>query len=552
MSEFGVAGGELKKMIKVAKKGPIPFGFNPGKNEEEAYLGMHRTKAPAMLGKDAKESGEGGKFSFGTAKVEGKVLQLTCQRELPGMAKRLKKYLKSQKVMLNVEILNADGELLESDIEEDLPDDPDLMDDDEQGAPPAAPPPMPEAPVAAAPQEPVAEPQEAAPDASAVTKRLGAIRGRIQALPPESASRVVKPFQQVVEMLKAGEVDRAAAGADKLEAALTTLENAAPVAAAQPAAPTDDVPPPPPPPDPQLLKLGQMVKLFRDRAAQVQDAQRRTTIDGALDKVDEFLKAGEVEKAMGLLKKLQDAFKNIEAAAGQSAASPTGPVATPTDTAPDGPEQPASADEQKWASEFARLERRVLDAMSGILVQNVEALRQQWKWATTNAADGAYDKALAVLPQIEAMLEAGRTDGGDDDLSKLNPEAKKIAAARIRWIGVRASMRTEMRRLEDMIRAAISDDEDAVASFGAEISSLSGRLSVIDTSLEDKLDEIVGQEPGPQREKLKADALKLVADYQKTLETDFFNDVDQGSGFGSVSVSAPARAALGSIAKELA
>ncbi len=175
MGDFAVEGSELKKMVKLAKKEPVSFAFNPGKSEEDAYCGMHRTKPPAQLGKEAKDSGEGGKFTFGTAAVQGKTISLTCLRDLPGLAKRFKKYLKSQKVMLNVVIMDADGNVIDSDIEEGLPDDPELEGEDEGNAPQDGQAAIPEAPPP--------------PDPNAIMKRLAALRERITALPPRGAGQ---------------------------------------------------------------------------------------------------------------------------------------------------------------------------------------------------------------------------------------------------------------------------------------------------------------------------------------------------------------------------
>ncbi|HSF91706.1 MAG TPA: hypothetical protein VLA51_05825, partial [Paracoccaceae bacterium] len=129
MSEFALKGAELKKSLNFARKGPVAFSFNPGKSEDETFFGLHRVKAPKILGKAAKDEGPGNKYSFGTALLEGKELRLTPERELPMMAKQLKRYLKSQKIALNVVILDQNGNLLESDVEEDLPDDPDMGED---------------------------------------------------------------------------------------------------------------------------------------------------------------------------------------------------------------------------------------------------------------------------------------------------------------------------------------------------------------------------------------------------------------------------------------
>lgn len=132
MGEFQVSGPELKKLVNVMRKQPISFAFNPAKKVEDDYLGLHRTKPPKTLGREAKDEGEGEKCAFGTAQVEGKILSLTCERIIPALAKKLKRYLKSQKVNLNVQVFDESGNLLETDIE-DLPDDPE-MDDDVESA----------------------------------------------------------------------------------------------------------------------------------------------------------------------------------------------------------------------------------------------------------------------------------------------------------------------------------------------------------------------------------------------------------------------------------
>ena len=50
MGDFAVEGSELKKMVKLARKEPVSFAFNPGKSEEDAYCGMHRTKPASRPG----------------------------------------------------------------------------------------------------------------------------------------------------------------------------------------------------------------------------------------------------------------------------------------------------------------------------------------------------------------------------------------------------------------------------------------------------------------------------------------------------------------------
>lgn len=140
MAESRVEGPDLKKMVRLARKRPVSFGFNPAQSDADTYLAMHKKLAAPRLGKETKKEGETAKVAFGTASVDGKCLNLTCERTLPAMAKRMKRYLKYNKVTLNVQVMDAQGNVLESDIEEDLADDPSLYDDDDVAGETEAPP----------------------------------------------------------------------------------------------------------------------------------------------------------------------------------------------------------------------------------------------------------------------------------------------------------------------------------------------------------------------------------------------------------------------------
>jgi len=129
MDEFQVEGAALKKLISAAKANPVGFGFNPGKAVLEGYLAMHRKKSPKALGKDAKESGTSPKAAYGMLSVQGRLVVLQCERVVPGLAMKLKKYLGLQKLTFNVQVLDENGAVLEADIEEGLPEDPEFADD---------------------------------------------------------------------------------------------------------------------------------------------------------------------------------------------------------------------------------------------------------------------------------------------------------------------------------------------------------------------------------------------------------------------------------------
>ncbi|QYK41127.1 MAG: hypothetical protein KF887_17365 [Paracoccaceae bacterium] len=502
MGTYDVAGAELKKMIKVAKKGPISFGFNPAKDDEASYCGMHRTKPPATIGKEAKEEGEGPKFTFGTAEVSGKLITLTVLREMPGLAKKFKRFLKSHKVMLNVQILDEDGNVIESDIEEDLPEDPELdgetaEDEGEQ-----------------ADGEPEAD---AAIDTTALLKRLAEIRGRIGALPPEAAARLAGPFREVVELAKAGEVARAAAGADRIEAAIAMLGRQATADATAP--------------DPEMQKLRQLVQAMRDKSGSVADDATRAAILEALSRADGLIAQREAEQAVTILKKVQQLFARLAG-----------------DTVAAGPADSAAA---AWEKRFRELEPRVNAALSQGLVADVDGLRRQWNWATGNAAEGAFDKAIAALPAIEALLAAVPQGGQTAFETGIAPDAQPFAKARVLWSGARARMLSEVKRLEAAILAACADDE-LMTEVSQSVSILTQHVLQLDARLEDKMDEIVNAPAGPARDQLKQQASSLIAEYRKTLEAEFFQDVDQASGFGSFAVTATATAALAEISSVLA
>ena len=107
MAELRIEGDELKKLVKLGKTRPMPFAFCPGGSDDENVLVIHRKKTPEMLGKAARKEGDGSKVAFGTFEVEAKLMTLTCLREIPDLAKKLKKHMKAQRLLMKVRILNV-------------------------------------------------------------------------------------------------------------------------------------------------------------------------------------------------------------------------------------------------------------------------------------------------------------------------------------------------------------------------------------------------------------------------------------------------------------
>lgn len=507
VGDFQVEGGALKKILKKAKKGPVSFGFNGGKSEETSYLAMDRKKAPQVVGKDAKESGEGGKFAFGTAAVSGKLLTLTCQRELPGLAKKLKKYLKSQKVMLNVVVLDADGNPLESDIEDNLPDDPELdldEDADDDGE------------------------ERAEPDATTLVQRLADLRETVATLPETARTTLSGPLERCAEQLRDGDLSGANLTLDKLEAAAGKLAG--------------QVPPPPPVADPQAMKIAQGLAALRSRIGLLDDPSRQKTLLALVEVGVQRLRSNELEAALGIIRRVQDALK---------ASTPQKDEETQAglESQEDQLSKTQSPEAKEWEDRYGAIRENLMTALSQGLVQNVGDLRTLNNFATASAANGDHAKALAVLPRIISMLNAGRADDQTAFEAEIPPDVKPFATGRLVWNQARKKMVSEVDKIRTAILAAAQDDE-LIASVAGNVSMLTDKVEELDESLEKALDAIVNA-PVSERGRLKRDALEIIGDYMAKLEEPFFKDIDANSGFGQVAVASTAHAALAAIEKVL-
>lgn len=96
---------ELKKLFKIAAKKELAFAFVPGSGEQEGVFTIHRRFPPKKIAKAAKDEAEKTKVAFGKIKVDGKTVTLTCDKELPGMKKKLEKMLRQLKVPMEVTVV---------------------------------------------------------------------------------------------------------------------------------------------------------------------------------------------------------------------------------------------------------------------------------------------------------------------------------------------------------------------------------------------------------------------------------------------------------------
>jgi hypothetical protein len=288
MADIALNGDELKKLVKIAKKRDLNFAYCPGNDPKEDVFVLHRKKKPELMGRVARAEGTGSKLAFGTARVKGRLMSRTCDREMPQTAKKLKKFLKFEKVPMNVLVMDKDGNVLEEDVE-DLPEDPELDSDDDDDADENA---------------ETSDNKEAGADNGArlkqLTGRAQEVKTSIDDLAPDAKAAMSKGFTVVLSALKGKDLDKADTTLTKLEAAVEKLNAKGNEAAPDPAltqlrAVADGL-------QPRIEALG-----IDDGAARLLAAHR--VLVGQID-------TGDVEKATGTATALKDAIASAEKAGG--------------------------------------------------------------------------------------------------------------------------------------------------------------------------------------------------------------------------------------------
>lgn len=111
---------ELRASIAVARKRPMAFGLCLGKSPATTLLLSHKTKEPEVVGRLAKKEGETNKIAFGMMTVNGKVLNLACEGDIPpGLARKTREMLRGAGLKLKVRLLDAEGNVSEEDGDDD-------------------------------------------------------------------------------------------------------------------------------------------------------------------------------------------------------------------------------------------------------------------------------------------------------------------------------------------------------------------------------------------------------------------------------------------------
>jgi len=111
---------EMRGLISVARKRPLQFGLCLGKQPEGTVFVLHRMKDAEVLKRQAKKEGDSPRLACGEVTVKGKKMMLQCRDDIPaGIAKKLRQFLMGVGMKMKIVALNAAGEVLEDDGEEE-------------------------------------------------------------------------------------------------------------------------------------------------------------------------------------------------------------------------------------------------------------------------------------------------------------------------------------------------------------------------------------------------------------------------------------------------
>ena len=539
MGEFTVVGDELKKMVKLGKKRPMPFAYAP-KDDEGCLFATDRKKTPEVIARATKKESGQAKIAFGTFVVEGKLMILTLTKELPGIAKKLKKHFRGEKLNINIKVVDISGNELESDIE-DLPDDPD-MDAEDEGA-------EVELEEAASPEELAADaailaepdPDEPPINAGELAQRLKAVQPWVMAAKGEPGDRLRTVMMGAIQLIRDKDMARAEPTVTALERAVERLRNSSDrpnvspedLAAANPAAQTEA--------DRETLALAQKIQSLRGKIEALPEGAARDRLMQALGVAVQLLRANDMPKCA-------QAVAAVEKALGQVQAASKAAETEAEEDEGEGGVDMSSPEAQKWLAVAERLEPAVLGALKAGK-GDVNAIRLKWMTAQDKAEKGDFAAALAIAPDLAKLIRDAASATQTQAEGEIPKDIVPYVQSRLAWIKTREGLRSELARLKSAIDSALkaADLGDAVS----ETDKLFDYLDALDSRLENKLEEITVAPAGPARDKLKAEARTIIAEYRTNLDSEFFKDVDGNNGFVPVSVRGAAISSLSSVASAL-
>ncbi len=539
---------ELKKLVMMGKKKPMNFAYNPGPKEADLLI-IDRIKPFDVLGRIAKKEGMGKKAVAGTFELNGKKLTIKIEKELPGLAKKMRKYLKTLSFSFNILIEDLKGNMLESDLSED----------EQAGTKEQA-----DAPPKAAESEPEQQVDDVKNEhentaSKAVADDVGnerdALAGRLRALQAPIADMgpagvpLKKAATAVVTLLKAGSLENADATLTKIEAGLAKIQ--AKVAKQQDAnvdTGATATPDAKAAPDPKALvaRAGSVKKL----TAQLQDTESGPAKSHLVQALAD-LKAKDWAAAEA---SLTSAEKTLNALSDAKTKEPNDSGKAENDKTDAA--LAASKSQLKWEAMADQLQSKV-DAAMIAKRGDPAAITRAFNYAKSQATAGEYDSAVAAATNTVKLLKEAANAPADAPNARVQ-EAVDAAPdnvvaytkSRLKWIDTRNGLQTELVKLKMAIEVQTRGVE-GLEEIGQNASVLLDYLEEIDTSLEASLEQLVTAPDGPQREKLKDAATKIIGTYRTTLDTEFFKSVDD-NGFTKTSIRSTALTALAEVETALA
>ncbi|MFN3825811.1 MAG: hypothetical protein ACK4RN_17735 [Pseudorhodobacter sp.] len=321
MADYEATGEELEKLVRLGRRRSMPFAFCPANGEDESLFATHRKKKPELIAKSARKASGQSKVAFGFFTVEKKTLNLVLHRELPQIAKRLKKHLRRERLWLNIRIFDLLGNELESDIEEVPPEEAaDWADAEDEADDPdnADSAPVPQGKAARKPatepsgaltgagdaasgraqdsesddddEEDAADPD--APDPAALLRGLRRLQPKINALDGATAATLKAATASVLTLIRDGELYRAEATIEAVGRVLTRLGPAPAALRGQGEATS-------------ALDMAQRLRTLR-RIAETSPSPLRERLLRAVTLVAGLLRSGDLDRANAALPRLAE------------------------------------------------------------------------------------------------------------------------------------------------------------------------------------------------------------------------------------------------------
>lgn len=512
MGDIALRGPELKKMVAMAKKRDLNFAYCPGNDPKEDVFVLDRKKKPEVIGRVARGEGTGTKIGYGTAKVKGKVMLLTCERELPQISKKLKKFLKFESIPMNIVVLDLSGNVLEEDVE-DLGDDGDDDDDDGSAASDEVTQDDAETADKAAQEEQASsnDDDDSAAQMRQLKARAAQIQSGIKAVQGDAQGPLVKGFKAGVTAMQGGQLAQADEVFTKLEAAIDKVASGAPAASTQ----TDAVN------DPALTKLAAVAAALSKRIEALGNAAGADKLRAAHDVLGTQIQGGDVKKAATTAKALADAITRLEA----------------QDTAQDNTENADAENTADASAAYSDARAELEPAILALLergVGDVGKMRAVLAYFTDKGDAADYAGAMKAVPGLKKLIAEAEAAERTEAEQNIPDGIVPFVRARLDWIKTRSTLKSELTKLQAEILKVCDGDE--FPSIANDSKTLFTYLEALDSRLEDALEALVQEPDGTKREALKANASKILDEYLSELDTPFFKQVDSGNGFKTVNV----------------